>query len=149
PDTQYVPQSEWDPIFAQLKQNLGVTWADFQKAISRNATLMPSNQGYNYSLTDDFQLEVQKAHAQVTPSISGKLFLGDTSHPLGNVPVRLFDSDTNQAVDTVSLTDGSYIVSNVPAGIYQVTFGGFVTAQPTTITIGSSSLQGVNYTLAP
>src|SRR5207247_4611144 len=98
-----VSNGAWTPLFQHIKQQLGTTWADYHRAIANDATLLPPGLGYNDSLADVFQLEIDNATAALNTSVSGHVYLRDTAHPLSNVPIELLDPATPQTYSTVSL----------------------------------------------
>src|SRR5262249_36376140 len=132
--------AEWNPLFAQIQTQIGNEWPEFVAAISADATLLPPSLGINYSPRDVFALEAHKAQSTLSPSVSGRLFVNDTSHVLSNAAITLFDSSQNTAAGTSSLTDGSFLLPQIPPGTYQVRLDGYVSAAPLIVTIGSSSV---------
>lgn len=126
--------------------NTGNVTTSFVAAVSLDATLLPPSMGLNYSVRDVFGLEIQKAIAAINTSVSGRLFLKDAVHPIGNVPVTLATANQSVAFTTATLTDGTFLLRQVPAGTYQLTFEGFATGTPVSTTVGSSDVNaGKNY----
>ncbi len=132
--------AQWAALFGQLQDQIGSTWPGYVAALSNDATLLPPSLGLNYSLADVFQLEVDKANAALSPSVSGKLFLSDENHPLANVPITLYDPTDDLEAQTSSLTDGTFLLPAVGPGKYQVEVAGYVTAMPLQVTIGGASV---------
>ncbi len=141
--------AEWNALFGQIHAQIGDQWSGYVAALSRDATLLPANEGLNYSPADVFGLELDRAEAALSPAVSGRLFLGDTNHPLGNVPLTLFDSSQNLAVDTTSLTDGTFLVPNLAPGMYDVTFDGYFPAAPLTVQVGTTSVNLGSVVVSP
>src|SRR5207249_1928786 len=136
-------------------QQLGTTWDDYHRAIANDATLLPPGLGYNDSLADVFQLEIDNATAALHTSMSGHVYLRDTAHPLSNVPIELLDPATPQTYSTVTAvaddgtehsttTDdaGRYTIDSLPAGIYKVTAqrSDFAPAEIDNITLASGQV---------
>jgi hypothetical protein len=139
----------WTALLGQLQQDIGATWDAYQRVLARDTTLLPAGEGLNYSQKDVLKLEYLRALSILYPSVTGQVFLGDTSHPLGNVDIQLFDSTTNTAYDAVSLNDGSFLIPSVSAGTYDVHFGGFVSTGTTQLVVGSAGLANVQFVVAP
>ena len=136
--------AEWVPIQSQLATQIGNQWSSFVAAVSLDATLLPPSMGLNYSVRDVFGLEIQKAIAAINTSVSGRLFLKDAVHPIGDVPVTLTTANPSVAFTTTTLTDGTFLLPQVPAGTYQLTLEGFATGTPVSITVGSSDVNAGN-----
>lgn len=141
--------ADWNTLFTGLQNNMGTTWDRFQGALSADATLLPAGFGLNYSLTDVLQMEVDKALPQPDASVSGRLFLADTAHPLGGVEIRLEDASTGEAVGAVSFTDGTFHFASVPPGTYTVRFDGYVSVSPTELTVGAASQSDLSLVATP
>lgn len=146
-----ITDAEWDPLFAQLQLQIGPTWTGYQQRLAADATLLPASAGLNYSLADVFALEVTRAEAALSTSVTGRLFEGDTTHPLGNVSIFLLDasSGTEIGFEGEALTDGTFIIPEVEPGTYEVTFEGFVSATPIQITVGAQSVTGLSFVVTP
>jgi hypothetical protein len=144
-----IPDATWQPIFAQIQSEIGDTWQGYAAAISASTTLLPPSAGLNTSLTDVYNLFLQSTLASVTQSITGQLFLGDTSHPLSNVEIDLTDSAQTMAFSAISRTDGTFVFPELSPGTYNVSFQGFVNTGPTELTVGTGSLSGVQLFAAP
>jgi Carboxypeptidase regulatory-like domain/CARDB len=129
---------QFAPILAQVEQDVGSTWADYQADIASNTTLMPSGYLLNYSLMDNYEFEIEKAEGLLSPTVTGTVYLGDTNHPAGSVPIDLVDPTTGNAYSTISLTDGTFVIPDVPPATYDVTFGNDMETTPSTLVVGSS-----------
>jgi parallel beta-helix repeat protein len=136
--------ADWNPLFAQLQSQIGTHWSDYIAAISKDTTLLPPGEGLNYSLDDVFALEVDRVKAALNKSVSGRLYLGDLTHPLSNAGLILSDATHSVAFDTTSLTDGSFLFPVVPPGTYQLEIEGFEQPGPITITVDASSVAAGN-----
>ncbi|MEA3207066.1 MAG: hypothetical protein QOE70_123 [Chthoniobacter sp.] len=139
----------WNALLGRLQANIGDTWDDYARVISTDATLLPAGLGSNALLSDVFQLEISKATADLNTSISGRLFLRDTVHPAANVEISLYNSATKVAFTTFSLNDGTFLFPAVAAGTYQASYGGFISAGPSQITVGASDKDGVELVVKP
>jgi hypothetical protein len=139
----------WTALLGQLQHDIGSTWDLYQRTLAQDTTLLPAGDGLDYSLVDVNQLEYTRALSILYPSVTGHLFLGDTSHPLGNVDVQLIDSATNTAYQAFSLSDGSFLIPSVSAGTYALQFSGFVPTTTAELVVGSLGLGNVQLVVAP
>ena len=139
----------WAGLVGQVQQDIGSTWDGYQRVLAQDTTLLPAGDGLNYSLENVVQLEYTRALTVLYPSVTGRLFLGDTSHPLGNVDIQLYDSATETAYQAYSLSDGSFLLPSVNAGTYDLQFGGFVPTGTAQLVVGSSGLGNVQLVVAP
>src|SRR5204863_9180553 len=107
--------------------------------------------GDNRSLNDVFSLILRRALGNLTTSASGSLFLSDTAHPLGHVRVESVQAveDPQAIFETVSLNDGSCVISEVTPGTYNVNFDGFVPDQPVVLTVAAAGRAGLSFVLEP
>ncbi len=148
--TPETSDADFEAVFAELQAIVGATYLDYHQALSAAATLLPPLLGDNRSLVEVFGLIVQRAVSNLTTSVRGRLVLADTDHPVANVPVRLVRTvDPPEILETVSLNDGSFLVSQVPPGDYDVTFEGFVASTPLRVTVESSSVSNITVMLEP
>ena len=69
----------------------------------------------------------------LSPSASGTVYLGDTSHPLGQVPLSL--TAGHQVYGATSWYDGKFDFWDVPAGTYTLTAGGYLPRTLGTVTV--------------
>ena len=146
-----ISDNDWQQLFTGMQQLVGSTWTQYQDAISNAANLLPASLGDNRSLDDVFGLLLKQAFDAVTTSVRGQLFLRDFTRPLGNIRFELVDpSDDPQAVFSgVSLADGSFFVSAVAPGDYELRFDGFTPTAPVTVTVGDGDVNGINVILEP
>src|SRR5262249_6532639 len=98
-------------------------------AASGNPAFDSESMVFDYALQGNLQL------AQA--SASGHLYLGDTDHPLGGAEVVLSNS-SGAASGGVSNPDGSFVVTGLPAGTYDVAVAGYFLAQPLQVTVPAS-----------
>jgi hypothetical protein len=143
-----IPDDQWQNFVNHLSANIGPTWADLQRAISTDATLLPPLLGRNHSLSDVFQLEIAKVKGQLQPALTGTVYLGDTSQPLGNVQISIGDPATGTTYQTVSLMDGSFLIPFISAEKYELQFSGY-TSLNKTLEVGDSGLSGVQLIVNP
>lgn len=142
-----IPVDQWQNFVGHLAANIGDTWDDFARVISRDATLLPSTLGRNTSLTDVFQLEIAKVKGQLQPALTGHVYLGDTNRPLGNATIVLGVPETGAIYFATSLTDGSFLIPFIDAGTYEVEIQGFITGT-TQIVVGDDGLSNVQFVAA-
>jgi hypothetical protein len=139
----WIPDDEWHNFVTLLQANIGDTWDDFAQVISADTTLLPAGLGRNTSLADVFQLEISKVKGQLQPPLSGHVYLGDTSHPLGNVAIDIGNPDTGTTFSTTSLTDGSFLIPFADVETYDVQIAGFVSTTPQLV-VGDNGLNNVD-----
>jgi hypothetical protein len=137
-----IPDDEWHNFVTLLQANIGDSWDDFAQVISADTTLLPAGLGRNTSLANVFQLEISKVKGQLQPPLSGHVYLGDASHPLGNVAIDIGDPDTGTTFFTTSLSDGSFLIPFVDAGTYEIQIVGFVSAT-SQLVVGDDGLNNV------
>jgi len=144
-----ISDADFDALFAEIQRIIGNTFADYRRAISDATTLLPPLMGDNQSLNDVFSLILHRALGNLSTSVGGTLFLSDTDHPLGKVRIELVQAveDPQVILETISLNDGSFSVSQVPPGTYDVNFDGFVPNQPVQVTVSAAGLQGLSIIL--
>jgi hypothetical protein len=149
-----ISDAAWNPIFAQIQQDMGSTWASFENALAQDATLFARGQDndgddVSYNLQNVFQLEVDNAMAKVNPSASGKAFLGDSAHPLVGATITLQDQATNTLYFTVTRTDGSYVFPLVSPGTYALQSTSFVLGSDVTVTVARHGVTVPDLTFLP
>jgi protocatechuate 3,4-dioxygenase beta subunit len=144
-----MPDEEWNELFAQLQTQIGDTWDEYHQALAADATLIPPLLGPNHWLDRVFQLEVDKARAALTTSVSGHVYLNDTDNPLSDLEIDLFDHEAGEYAGTVSLMDGSFLIPAVVSGTYEVTFVGAVLTDTAPLTVTGQDVEGLAWTLAP
>ncbi|MBI5760356.1 MAG: carboxypeptidase regulatory-like domain-containing protein, partial [Planctomycetales bacterium] len=142
--------AQWAPLFNQLKTQIGTTWSGYVAALSRDATLLTPAQGLNYSVADVFQIEVDKARAALNSSVSGRLFLNDTMHPLSGPTILLVEQSTNRTFTTPASSDGTFLFPRIDQpGTYDVKVEGYILLSPVSVTAGTSDVTGVNLLVTP
>lgn len=128
--------AEFLPIFEQVKSQVGPTNKDFLLALSRDASLLPPDLFDIRDVNDLLSHEISKAMAALTTSVAGKLTSADQSLSLAGLTVQLTPDARGSAFITHTLTDGTFLVSNLLPGTYQVAvLGLLVDAQSTTLTV--------------
>ncbi len=140
-----ISDAAWNPIFAQIQQDLGSTWSSYENALAKDATLFAGGEDddgddVSYNLQNVFQLEFDNAMAKVNPSASGKAFLSDSAHPLVGATITLQDRATNATYFAVTRTDGSYVFPMVAPGTYALQSTSFVLGSDINVTVASQGM---------
>ncbi len=141
--------AQFAAIYPQLQAQIGTSWSGYVAALSRDATLLPPPLGLNYDLQAVFNLEVNKARAALSQSVSGQIFLNDTAHPLSAASIVLTGRTTGQVFITNALTDGSFLVSGLVPDTYDVSLKEYQLAAPVTVVVGSGNVTGVSIVAVP
>ncbi len=143
-----IADADWHGVMTRLAANIGPNWDDFALAISRDATLMPTSMGRNYSLADVFQLEIAKQALEQGPALTGKIVLGDSGHPVGNVTFTVGNPSTGVIFLTSTLTDGTFQIPYMEAGHYEIEVQGYI-ASPATLDVGASGISNLQFVITP
>ena len=144
-----LPDELWNALLTRLQANVGDSWDDFARAISRAATLLPAGLGRHDALRDVVQLEFDRALSQLDASVEGRLYLSDAAHPLANVGIHLHDAQSGEHFSTVSLTDGTFLIPVIAPGTYAVSFDGFAPAAPIQLVVGADDIGNLAWVAAP
>ena len=136
--------TQFATLYSQLQAQIGTSWSGYVTALSRDATLLPPSLGLNYDLRAVFNLEVVKARAAMSRSVSGQIFLNDATHPLGAASIVLTGRTTGQVFITNALTDGSFLLSGVVPDTYDVSLKEYQLAAPISVVVGSGNSTGVS-----
>ncbi len=83
-----------------------------------NATLMPPSLGDNTDLYELLDLQVQKATAAVTTSVSGSLAAADPGVNIAGQTVVATNAQTQQTFAATTLADGSFVFPELAPGDY-------------------------------
>lgn len=113
-----VTEEEFEPVFQQLVAQVGPTWADYLAMLSRNATLLPAKLGGPSDPANLNALELTKARAAVTNSITGHLVLDSDGILGGDFEVGVINQTDNSRYSTLVLNDGSFIFTDLTPGQY-------------------------------
>ncbi|HVX63672.1 MAG TPA: carboxypeptidase regulatory-like domain-containing protein, partial [Pirellulales bacterium] len=111
---------DWNAIWSRVQARVGDTWGDLVRALARDASLLPSELGSNASPTDLLRLEISLAAADVEPSIRGTVVAADPTVTLGGRRISAEDTATGDTYYGVLLNDGSFALSGLPDGTYQL-----------------------------
>jgi uncharacterized delta-60 repeat protein len=110
--------TNFDAVWGQFTNQIGCTWGDYLKMLSRNATLLPPGMGSNEAEGDLVRLEWQIALAAQTLSISGRVTSDSMAVDVGNLQVLANSTNGLQSQAVWSLTDGTFLVPDLPANQY-------------------------------
>ncbi len=114
-------RADWSDVFLQLQHQLGTTSGDFVRAMAGDASLIPAGMGNSQSISDLLRLEILKASAAVTTSITGRLHAANASISLANRTVAAHDLVTGDVYVATSLNDGTFIFDQLEPGAYKFT----------------------------
>lgn len=137
-------EAEFSPIFENVIAQVGSTNGEVLRALSRNATLLAGGPFDNRNVNELLSLEVTRALAATTTSITGKLVSDDSGVSLGGLTVQLRGGEFSGTFVTETLTDGTFIVPGLPAGTFEIEVEGLLVDPSTTqVTVaGGQHLQG-------
>lgn len=149
-----ISDAAWNSLFAQLQTNIGSTWLSYQQTISKDATNYRAGvnswgASVNYSLRSIFGMEIDKASAQLNPSVSGQAFLGDGAHVLAGATLTLVNQATNAGYYATTRNDGTFVFPVLTAGTYSLESIDYVLPTPVSVTVGSKGVTLPNQILLP
>lgn len=113
-------------VFTRLRQRIGSTWGDFVRMVARNAALVPDSQKWHNDFYSSLDLEVRRAAADVSTSLSGRLTTSAPTISLIDRKVTAVGTRYGFTYQTTSLTDGTFLFENVQPDVYQFTVDGVV-----------------------
>jgi uncharacterized repeat protein (TIGR01451 family) len=129
-------QAAWTNIFSTI-----ATWGDYVTALD-GALVRAKAYGLSLSTEPEvLRFLIQEAVEQVqVAAVSGRVWLGDTNHPLGRVLVLLSkvdpsDTDTNTTFATTAWYDGSFGIRDVSPGTYSLWVDGYLPTNVMTISL--------------
>ncbi|WP_162052193.1 CARDB domain-containing protein [Gloeothece verrucosa] len=137
---------EFEPIFNQLIAQVGTTNGDYLRMLSENSILLPEELGSSDDVGALLALELKKARAAVSTSISGILIAKDLNVDLSGRTVIVTNTETSEQFETITLNDGSFTLVNLSPGTYtyQVGSGAFESAPPTTTITSGEVISGLS-----
>ena len=147
-----LPATLADPNFAAinaaLEQNVGTTWGQYDTALARNASLLPSVMGDNSDPLTLLDLDVANVTASVGTSISGIVFAPDPQVLIAGQTIQAINQTNGDSYSTYTLNDGSFVFPEVAPGIYTFTYPGAIISNPPSVTVASGqALTGVSLNL--
>lgn len=110
--------TEFEPIFTQLRNQVGPTWGDYLDMLSRNAGLVTSQDGNKYDPVTLTGFEIRKARAALATSISGKAVISDRGTTLAGLTISAENQTTKETFAVTIQTDGSFTFESVTPGSY-------------------------------
>jgi subtilase family serine protease len=134
--------SNWPATFAKLQTQIGSTWGGFAATLARNATLLPASEGDNTDLYTLLDLQVQKAKASVTTSLSGAVAATDLGLSIAGLTVLATNQTTGKTYTAPALTDGSFVFPDVVPGTYDFDVAGAVAIAPISATVAANQALG-------
>ncbi len=128
------PQFEADPIpqelandaFALMRQSIGDTNAEVEAALA----LASRKVGSFRNVRDLLQPYFEEAVASLTPSVSGSLIASDITTTVAKRQVVLRDTFNGSELGVITRSDGSFSLSQLPAGAYQLVVPGVQLSAP-------------------
>jgi hypothetical protein len=140
------PQAHWDEGWAALTGKIGSTYGDYITFLARAhdeaAACSPLS---TRSLRDLINYMVTKEIGLLSgPTVSGKVYLGDTTHSLSFVKVTLMERSFTEAFSTDSQCDGAFSLRDIPPGTYQLSVENYILNPWGEITVsGGSPVSGL------
>ncbi len=119
---------QFDPTLTQLATQAGPTVGDYARLLGQAANLQYQRAGVRSpDANSNLDFLITDAEESANATLSGRLFLGDTQHPLANVSVEAFNVDTGAvAGNGQSALDGTLRFAALPPGSYQLSFLGYL-----------------------
>jgi len=135
-----VPPAHWDEAWTALVGRIGTTYGDYitalvsahDEATSCGLDLQNLRSLIGYMITKEITL-------LSGADVSGKVYLGDTNHPLKMAAVTLVDEDLNNAFSTKSLCDGSFALRDVLSGKYALSIRDYIPNPWDEVTVATGS----------
>ncbi len=135
--------ADWTQVVSQFGSDFGTTNGAFAFSLV-TAFAEAKADGVGLSSETDaigFLLDEELATDPGAP-VTGTLYLGNTSHPLGNVPLVLSDAAGDEYTAT-SWYDGRFAFFDVPAGSYELSAEGYLPASLQAVDV-SPTAQGLS-----
>ncbi len=141
-----ITDAEFDPIFNQLIAQVGTTTGDYLDMLSRNGVLLPEELGRSDDVGALLGLELRKAKAAVSTSISGVLVADELNVDISGRTVIATNIDTSEQFEAITLNDGSFSLVDLSSGTYtyEVGFAPFEAATPTTTVTAGGMVSGLS-----
>ncbi|HEV7866789.1 MAG TPA: carboxypeptidase regulatory-like domain-containing protein, partial [Chthoniobacteraceae bacterium] len=137
--------AEFETAFAALKTQIGGTWGDYIKTLSRNAGLVPEAEGSTRSAVPMLGVEFRRALAATGTSLTGTLRSNHAALDAAGQLVTAVNLTTGDSYSSFALNDGSFIFGRVAAGDYRFEVdGALVSSGATALVASGESLTGLN-----
>ena len=132
--------AEWSSIVQRFSSDVGSTEGKYADSLvdALDQAALNGVQLSSESDAIDYLVDQEIATFPGAP-VTGTLDLGDTAHPLGNVPMTLTDTTSGTGYSTTSWYDGRFAFLDVPPGTYDVGATGYLPATLQTITVNPSA----------
>ena len=138
-----------DPIMQAIQTDAGPDWGGLITLLDHAATEACCNGVAIPTASNVLEQLVNDMTFQVDGGVSGQVLLNDASHPLADALVTLATADGSQAVAGETDVNGDFRIPQVAPGVYNVTVGGYLVAQPLQVTVPASGLlTGVSVTVS-
>lgn len=139
---------EFEPIFQQLVNQVGTTIGDYLRMLARNANLVAGSADDLRNVNAILELEVTRAWAAVSRSISGAL-VGEEAEKLVGDIIIAENLTTGEDFAALVLTDRTFTFAGMSEGEYRIIVPGYdaSTSSGDTFTLtGSDSVVGLAVT---
>ena len=121
--SQTPPNADFTTAFNQITAQAGPTVGDYIDLLSQAANLVFQRSGQRTpDPGENLAYLINDTITNVQTNLSGHVFLGNTSHPLGNVLVQAVDPATGITAEASSTLDGLLRFTDLPPGQYFLSF---------------------------
>jgi len=136
------PHPLFDSAYGQLTDHMGTNQGSYVSALGQAA-----DRAAGYGQTDATEQSLltyvirESIEKVQDAAVSGRVFLADTSHPLGRVQVFLAPADPadTNLYGTVSWHDGTFGIRDVPPGTYWISVRNHLPARIARVTVANAS----------
>ena len=125
-----VNESDWNSMFARLRDRIGPTWADYVAALTDNARRRARYGVITYDVRELFTEEIREAYGDKGSMIAGHVYRPDGNGDVAGASVIASQVDGNEVSVATTDSDGRFIMQFVPAGTYDLTVQGYFLAAP-------------------
>ncbi len=114
-----MPDEQWQPLWQQVQANIGTTMGQLVAALAHDANLMPAALGSARHPGQLMQMEIARAAAQLTTSISGRCERDDVLMNIAGRKMWAINNTTDELFFTIVYNDGSFVFSDLTPGEYE------------------------------
>jgi hypothetical protein len=147
---------KWQNTWARFVADVGSTWGDYAVAMAEYATLA-SARGQRLNRSDDLlSFGIVETYRHVYCNVSGKLYLGDRTHPLADVAMQAYDAAQDPLTEPSlrvsggrTLADGSFWIFQLQPGVYTFAVDGYLEQEPFQLVVGNDPLRNLEMFVAP
>ena len=132
--------ADWNLIWPSLQSAVGPTWGGFVSFVDSYSTEMAleNDPGTFYLVSDVLAFAYAKLLDKATANALGTVYLNDTNHPVSGASILFTSDNGSNSAGTISAFDGTFSISGLMPGTYNVSASGYWLPTPITVTIPDS-----------